>query len=195
MRSHAITTTKTRLLLTAGAAAITIAALAGPATATPQMPPDDTYTIVGTPTIVRPGGTITFTGTCWMNKYLGATTDVTIIGSRVATRDESPFGFYILTLTVDPKDGSYSGRITVPADAPPDDYTLGGQCITQDQVPGVGRMLFVVAGDPLPTTTTSSPTTTSTTTPSTTTSGPATPPTPTAAPPAIARRGSASFTG
>ena len=57
------TTLHTRARLAAGAVAITIAALADPAAATQQMPPDDTYTIVGTPTIVRPGGTITFTGT------------------------------------------------------------------------------------------------------------------------------------
>ncbi len=189
-RSSAITTIRNRLLFVAGASALVAAVLAGPAASAPAVPPDDTYEISGAPSVVRPGGTITFTGTCWMNRYLGATTHVNVRGALIGIEGVGqPFGFKISGVVVDPRDGSYSGRLAVPGDAPQGNYTLGGQCITQDQVPGDGQDTFTVEGDPLPTTSTTTAPVTSTTLGGTG-PGPGTTP-----PPAVPVPGPATFTG
>ena len=191
-----MTTTKDRFLLGAATAALATATLIGPAASAQTVPPDDTYEITGIPSVVRPGGTITFTGICWMNKYLGATTHVNVRGYLKPPAPEAPFGFRERGFVVDRVDGSFSGRIAVPSDAPEGEYSLTSQCITEDQVPGGGRTTFVVEGDPLPTTSTSAPVTSTPSAPVTSTTVVATPTVPGAAPPpANPRAGTPVFTG
>jgi hypothetical protein len=195
MRSNIINTTRNRVALAFAAAILSATAIIGPAVSAQAVPPDDTYEISGTPAVVRPGGVITFTGTCWMNEDLGATTHVNVSGFLKPPAPEVPYDFRVFDIAVDPVDGSFSGRLPVPSDAPEGEYALTSQCITQDQVPGNGRDDFTVAGEPLPTTsTTSTPVTSTTVTVTSTTvggtgSGGSTPS------PAKPLPGTASFTG
>ena len=174
--------------LTPTLAAVGIAAsaavIAVPATAAP---PDDTFEVAVTPTTIAPGGTLSFSGTCW-GEFFGPTTHVNIYGALLAADDEPQFGFEKLDVVVDLTDGSYAGTIEVPGDALEGGYRLSAQCITQDQVLGYGNASFVVEGDPIPTTTV--PPTSEPEIPTTQVPTP-----PITAPPATPKAGSASYTG
>lgn len=149
-----------------------VLALVGPlstavgGSAAAAQPPDGTYEVSVSPETVRPGGTVLVTGTCWVDRWFGATQQVNLYANTYQPAPGDPYvDFQVLNVPVSPDDGSFRKVVTVPATAPPGTYALSSQCITEDQVPGNGDTTFGVAGPPIATTSTSTSSTTSTTVP------------------------------
>lgn len=140
---------------TLGMVAVAMAALPHHASVA-AAPPDDTFdlTITSDP-IVAPGGTITFEGTCW-SSIDGAAERALVRGARVLRPGTAaePFDFWAW-VPVDRADGSLSGQVRVPGDAPGGRYSIQSSCTTQDQHIGVSERSVTVDGthDVSPTTT------------------------------------------
>jgi hypothetical protein len=156
------------------------------ATGRPTAPPDTTFEVaIDSGSVVAPGGTISFHGTCWVSG-VGAMHEVRVRGMRDAPDGSGiePFDFAIW-VTVNSSTGEFSGTLAVPDDAPNGRYVLRTVCLTQDQVYGYGAQPFTIDG-PLITTTTM---TTATSTPLHIEPVPAEPP------PAVVVHGRAELTG
>lgn len=103
-----------------------------------------------------PGISIGLSGTCW---WLGIPNEAAFIRlARIVTDGELPFDTSI-ELPVR-SNGSFSGQLVVPVEAPQGEYTLSLNCRTEDQFTAFFDTTFTVAGDPITTTSTSSTTTT-----------------------------------
>jgi hypothetical protein len=127
----------------------------------PTAPPDTTFEVaIDSGSVVAPGGSISFHGTCWVDGF-GPMHEVRIRGARRVPLGSGlePFDFAI-TVAVS-STGTFSGTITVPGDAPNGSYAFQANCMTQDQHFGQAQQPFTIDG-PLITTTTTTSTTTST---------------------------------
>jgi hypothetical protein len=152
-------TSRRRRLIVIGAVALAVigTAAAEAATASPTAPPNNTFEISITGgTVVAPGGTLSFQGTCWAAGF-GAAQQASIHGYRVVGPGITPFNFSI-TINVNQSTGGISGSITVPGDAPNGAYSLAVFCSTQDQNLGWGETPFTIDGPMITTTTTTSTT-------------------------------------
>lgn len=168
-----------------GAVSLAIALGAGSAAmAAPSEPPADTYSVSVAPSVVRPGATLSYDGTCW-TESIGAAQQVRLYVRRSVPLGSglTPYGF-VEVVPVETS-GEFSGVVRVPADAPTGDWKMVTQCEIEDQVPGGAEAPFTVDGPPVVTTTTSTTVPAVLTTP------------PPAAPPAGAepRPGRANLTG
>jgi hypothetical protein len=150
-------TSSPRRLIVIGAVAL---ALIGTApteavTGSPTAPPNTTFEVtIDSGSVVAPGGTISFHGTCWVDGF-GPTQRVRVRGARRVPLGSGlePFDFR-LAFAVNASTGAFSGSITVPGDAPNGSYALVATCWTQDQLFGQGEQPFTIDGPQITTTTT-----------------------------------------
>jgi len=144
-------------LLLAFVVALTLTVARQPASGVPSAPPNDTFEItITSATVVAPGGTISFDGTCW-SSALNAAQEALVTGYLVAGPGiTEPFTFWV-TVPVSQTAGAFSGTIAVPGNAPNGAYGLSVACSTQDQALGRGETPFSVDGPQITTTTSSVP--------------------------------------
>lgn len=138
--------------------ALAILALLGLGSAAVVGAQDGGPTFVYSPTSGAPGTRIQLSGTCPFGA--GGRGDAAFVRlARVVSAGETPFDTSV-TMPVR-EDGTFSGELVVPADAPPDEYELRMNCIAGDQTFGDQERPFqVLPGTGSSTTTTvSSPTT------------------------------------
>jgi hypothetical protein len=128
--------------------------VAGPPIPTTSGPPADTYSVSVAPSAVRPGGTLSYDGTCW-TESIGAAQQVRLYIRRSVPlgSDLAPYGF--VEVVPVQATGEFSGVVHMPVDAPSGDWKMVTQCEIEDQVPGGAEAPFTVAGPPIVTTTTS----------------------------------------
>jgi hypothetical protein len=170
------------------AVALAAALVTNPASARSAQSGYAVWIAITGPTVVAPGGTLSFSGICGPS---GSTTEAHVQANRTIGPGTTPVNFSVV-IPVTNGSGWFSGSITVPGAASSGAYDLGVLCIAHgDMAFGSThfRSAFTIDGAPVLTTTTSTP-------PIPLTQAPLrAQPHVVEAPPAVARVGTARLTG
>lgn len=104
----------------------------------------------------RPGDTVTFTGTCWAES--GASNEAVVAVERVIPVDSSdvdPFSVPPVSIPITSTDGTFSGEVVIPEDAPaPGRYVLSSECFIFGDPMGEAVAFIDLLPGETPTTTT-----------------------------------------